>query len=107
MAEWLELLKQAVKKRGLGLVERELGVSKTTVSLVLSGKYGASTDNIQALVEGIYDPAGVFCRAWERRIDPGQCADLRDRANKIGLKAGNPDSLRAYLACGKCSLNRG
>lgn len=96
-----------VEKRGLGQVERELGVSKTTISLTLSGKYGASTDNIQALVERIYDPKGIECPAKEGLIAPNTCADLRERANKIGLKAGNPEVLRAYLTCQKCSLNRG
>lgn len=107
MVSWLEILKKVVEKRGLGQVERELGVSKTTISLTLSGKYGASTDNIQSLVERIYAPGGIECPAKDGLIAPAACAELRERAVKIGLRAGNPEVLRAYLTCQKCSLNRG
>jgi hypothetical protein len=107
MVDWLEILKKAVEKRGLDQVGRELGVSKTTISLTLSGKYGASTDNVRGLVERIYDPKGIECPAKEGLIAPNTCAGLRERAVKIGLRAGNPEVLRAYLTCQKCGLNRG
>lgn len=106
MSDWKEILREAVEARGAAEVARELGISKTTISLVLSGKYGAATDRIEEKVTRIYAAAGVDCPILGQ-IEPGRCADIRERARKIGLKAGNPETLRLYKTCFKCGLNGG
>ncbi len=103
---WIEKLKKEVGGQGLAQAARELGVSKATVSLVISGKYQASTDNIKDRVEKIYASGGIDCPVLGK-ITPYICMDSRERANKIGLKAGNPENLKLYVSCRKCGLNGG
>lgn len=43
---WLELLQREVARSSRQKVANQLGVSRTTVSLVMAGKYGAATDAI-------------------------------------------------------------
>lgn len=104
--EWIDTLKKLVTEKGLGQVARELNVSKTTVSLVMAGKYQASSDKVQERVVLVYSKDGILCPVLGR-IEPTACADIRERANKIGLKAGNPESLRLFVRCLKCPLNKG
>ena len=104
--EWIEVLKREVEARGLGQVARELNVSKTTISLCLSGKYQASMDKIRDRVALVYAQSGIACPVLGT-VSPMACADSRDKANRIGLKAGNPESLRLYVSCLKCGLNGG
>lgn len=106
MIGWMNNLREAVEARGAAEVARELGISKTTISLVLSGKYGAATDRIEEKVEKIYGPNGVICPILGQ-IEPGRCAGVRERAKHIGMKAGNPETLRLYKTCFKCGLNGG
>jgi len=103
---WIKKLKAVVEERGLGQVARELNISKTSVSLAVSGKYGASTDKIKERVEAVYAQGGIDCPILGR-VNPETCAESRDRANKIGLKAGNPENLKLYVSCLKCGLNGG
>lgn len=104
--EWIKELKREVDARGLAQVARELNISKTTISLCLSGKYQASTDKVRERVALVYAEGGIDCPVLGR-ITPVACADSRDKANRIGLKAGNPESLRLYVSCLKCVLNGG
>lgn len=51
MNNWLERLKAACAAEGQTKVAAKLGISKTTVSLLVNGKYTKDTSNIEALVE--------------------------------------------------------
>jgi hypothetical protein len=70
---------------------------------VLSGKYPASTDKIEHRVIAIYGHAGNVCCQVLGEISPARCADNWERAKVIKL-AGNPATIRLYMACRKCSL---
>ena len=101
---WLEILRRQVQARGASLVARELGVSPTTVSLVLSGKYGASTDKIERRAMRIYGSGdGVACPVLGK-ITPRKCVETWERAGKIGSRAGNPRTIKLYRECLKCDL---
>lgn len=96
---------QQVEAKSAGVVARELGISTTTVSLVLSGKYGASTDNIERKVKAIYGEDGlVECSAISQKITPAKCVETWELAKKIGVKASNPQKIRLYKSCLKCRL---
>lgn len=99
-----ELLNSKVEEKGVGNVARDLGVSHSTVSLVLKGTYAASTANIERKVLRIYgDPGGVKCPELGR-IEPGICADNHQTARKLGFSGSNPDTLRLRHACLNCDL---
>lgn len=101
---WLEILKRQAEVHGRAAVARELGVSPSTISLVLSGKYPAATDGIEARVMAIYGHDGqVACPALGE-IDPTMCVTYWERAQKIGVKCGNPATIRLYKCCLKCDL---
>ncbi|MHB1350083.1 MAG: helix-turn-helix domain-containing protein [Desulfobulbaceae bacterium] len=101
---WLELLRRQVQLRGASMVARELGVSPTTISLTLNGKYGASTDKIERRVMRIYgDGTGVDCPVLGK-ITPRKCVETWERAGRIGSRAGNPRTIKLYKLCMKCDL---
>lgn len=102
---WKQLLARQVASKSVGVVARELGVSATTVSLVLSDKYGASTDNIERKVRAIYGEDGlVECHELGKKISPAKCVETWELAKRIGIQASNPAKIRLYKACLKCPV---
>lgn len=103
---WIEILRREVQAKGPKAVARELGVSRSTVDLVCQGKYGADTGRIEKRIENIYGhQGGVECPV-KGRLTPSGCAENYRRAKAIGMRAGNPETLRLYHACLKCSVRR-
>jgi len=101
---WIEVLRREVAKKGPKQVARELGVSRSTIDLVVQGKYSAGLTKINARIEAIYGHNGqVLCPILEE-IKPARCADLWNKAKKIGMRAGNPETLKLYKTCLKCSV---
>lgn len=58
-ANWLEILREAVAERGQKPVADALGYSRSTVSLVLAGKYAGKTDAVEKKVLAVL--ARVTC----------------------------------------------
>jgi hypothetical protein len=103
MDNWLELLRAQVDDKGSAQVARELSISPTAISLVLHGRYGASTERIASRVTAIYgDPEGVPCPVLGY-ITPARCAAHHERAQTIRV-AGNPRTIRLHATCRRCPL---
>ncbi len=103
---WIEILKKEVAARGPKQVAREMGVSRTTVDLVCHGKYPGSTARIEERIRLIFGTNGkVQCPVLEE-ISPARCAETWHKAKAIGMKAGNPETLRLYKTCLKCTVRR-
>lgn len=103
-AAWLEILRQQVSTKGQAAVARELGVSPTTISQVIGGKYPASTENIEKKIMRIYGSgSGIDCPTLGE-ITPQRCVDTWEKAKRIGVGAGNPATMRLYKTCRKCEL---
>ena|SRR5208337_2751299 len=101
---WIELLRKEIAAKGAKQVAHELGVSRTTVDLVCHGKYPGSTERVEKRIKAIYGANGrVLCPVLDE-ITPLRCADSWSKAKKIGMKAGNPETLRLYKACSKCTV---
>lgn len=100
---WLSILRDQVAAKGLPTVARELGVVKSTVSMVVNSKYPASTDRIQARVLATYGGQTVTCPVLGG-IDAAACATNQDRAKRIGLRAGNPETLKLFKTCSNCPV---
>ncbi len=104
---WLKILADHANEKGNANVARELGISPTTVSLVLAEKYPASTDSVEKKVMGIYGIEGMVVCPILGVMLPDRCATNWERAKKIGMKAGNPATIRLYKSCLKCNLRNG
>ncbi len=103
---WIEILRKEVAARGSKQVARELGVSRTTVDLVHRGKYPASTRRVEERISAIYGANGKVSCFVLGEINPARCVEAWKKAKLIGMKAGNPETLRLYKACLKCTTRR-
>ncbi len=101
--DWLNILRDRVEALGLVAVAKELGTAKSTVSMVCNGKYPASTHKMQARVLATYGGQTVACPVLGA-IDAAVCADNQARAKRIGLRAGNPETLRLFKTCSNCPV---
>ncbi len=95
---WLELLQQAVAehKRGIAGVAEQIGVSRTSLSLVLAGKYPARTDRIAAKVLDAY--ARIGCPHLGETITQAQCSGFATRT----APTNSPRDMRHWRACQGC-----
>ncbi|CDM42417.1 hypothetical protein [Ectopseudomonas oleovorans] len=99
MTTWLDLLSAEVKASSMQKAATRLGISRTAVSLCLSGKYGASTDRVEAKV---WDVLGqVDCLALGEPISPTACRDYRERKPPLH----NSVAMRHWRACQHCPNN--
>jgi hypothetical protein len=103
---WIEILKKEVAAKGPKTVAKELGISRSAVDLVVQGKYSASTKRILKRVEKIYGHNGGIECPVIGLLTPFQCAEFHRRAKAIGMRAGNPDTLRLYKACVRCEKRK-
>ena len=103
---WIDILRREVEAKGPQQVAKELGVSRSTIDLVCQEKYQASTSKVEERVKNIYgNNGGVTCPVLGE-ITPNVCSDKWNLAKKIGMKAGNPDTLKLYKTCSKCSVRK-
>ena len=104
---WIDLLRQLILDKGPRQVARELGISHSTLSLIMSGKYNASTKRIEERVGRIYGngEGGINCPVLGE-IQPSLCAEKWNLAKRIGGMAGNPETLKLYKACMKCAVRK-
>lgn len=98
MSNWLALLTNAAEahERGIAGVAEELDVSRTSISLVLSGKYPAKTDKIEARVLQTY--ARVACPHLIETITIHICRSHAERA----APTNSPREMRHWRACQNC-----
>ena len=101
---WIEILKKEVETRGLNQVSHELGLSKSTVSLVCSGKYPGGTGKVEERISKVYGNNGQINCPVLGVISPSKCAEIWHRAKRIGMKAGNPETLKLHSSCRMCTV---
>lgn len=96
MNDWLTILKQAVEKSTITAVADKLDVSRTSISLVLAGKYPAKTDKIAAKVLDMY--ARITCPHTGVEISHAECRTLSTSA----VPTSSPQAMRHWRACQSC-----
>lgn len=99
-APWLELLSAAVVASSMTAVAKRLGISRTAVSLVLAGKYGAKTDRIEAKVLAVIGNS-VECPAMGKAIAMDRCREFHQARAPMH----NPIAMQHWRACQRCSHN--
>lgn len=98
---WLELLTKAVKNSSKQAVADELEVSRTTISLVINGKYPASPDKLAERVMNIY--SRVDCPHLGESITRNQC-----KVNHSSdAPTSSPRTMRLWRACQSCPNKTG
>lgn len=93
---WLDLLRAEVEKTSRKAVAARLGVSRTAISLVMSGKYGAKTDNIAALVMEVLGV--IACPYLGKEITRRECHEHAGRA----IPTSSPRAVRHWKTCQTC-----
>lgn len=98
MTDWLELLAVAVRvdPRGRAGVAERLGLSRSAISQVLSGKYPADPAKIAAKVLDYYDR--LTCPHLAHEISPGACANYATRP----CPTTSAREVRHWRACRAC-----
>ena len=99
MKDWLELLRNAVEKSSMTAVAGKLDVSRTAISLVLSGKYPAKTNKIAVKVLNAY--ARLVCPHTGTDINHAECSALSTSA----VPTSSPQAMRHWRACQSCAFN--
>lgn len=96
---WLTMLKQAVERSSKAAVALELGVSRTTISLVVDEKYPAKTDKIEQLVLNTY--GRVTCPFTCSEISLAECKKQHTSA----VPTSSPRAMKHWRACQGCEYN--
>lgn len=96
--DWLTLLAEAVEASNKAAVGKELGVSRTAVSLLLLGKYPGKTDRMAARIMDRY--ARVDCPHTGKSVAPEHCRKFCGP-----VPTSSPAALRQWRACLTCPHN--
>ncbi|MEX3688887.1 hypothetical protein AB3X91_30770 [Paraburkholderia sp. BR14263] len=96
--DWLDLLREAVSVSSQAHTARRLGVSRTTVSLVLAHKYPGKTDRVAARV--LREFGQVKCTHTGQSIELTVCVSYSNRRAPLN----NPLELSHWRTCRTCPL---
>lgn len=96
---WLDLLQARVKGSSQAAVARELGLSRSAISQVLSGTYPACTTAIARKVLATYGE--VACPHLGQAIPATACLDFQTRP----MSTSNHHALNHWAACQACPHN--
>jgi hypothetical protein len=99
--EWLDMLGARVEQLGsIQAVATELGYSRSSISLALSGKYPAKVTKLQAAVITAY--TRCECPYLAATITSAECRRYRTRP----VPQSNSSDLRHWNVCQSCSVGR-
>jgi hypothetical protein len=97
---WQTLLNQAVADSNRTQVAAMLKVSRTTISLVMSGNYPAKTDKIAERVLDVY--GRVACPFLGADIVQADCRAQRSSA----VPTSSPRAMQHWRACQGCEIGK-
>lgn len=100
MSDWQALLRQAVVAAdgNKAAVGRELGVSRSSISLLLVNKYPGRTDLMAARIVERY--ARLDCPHTGQTVTPNHCRKFTGQ-----VPSSSPVALRQWRACRACPHN--
>ncbi|MCT4654387.1 MAG: MarR family transcriptional regulator [Cohaesibacter sp.] len=97
------LLEQKARLGSIQAVANVLGVSRTQVSLYLSGTYanrGGRADKLEAKVLEVFGSLKL-CPHQQTEITPQSCQEARTAP----MPTSDPAKLKLWIACKACPLN--
>ena len=95
--EWMHLLDRAVAATSVAEVARRLGVARSSLSLLINGKYPGGTDN---MVARVMDVLAEPCPVYGGSRTSEACATHRADP----MPTSNPFALRQWRMCQLCNL---
>lgn len=104
--EWLQILRIEVEKPGatIASVAASVGMKRTALSMLLSGKYPAKLDKVSAkfgaAVLARYRDQ-VLCPHLRRGIGPAECLAHASAP----MSTSSPVKIAQWSACRRCPLN--
>ena len=98
---WLELLQQAVAATSRAEAARALSISRSSVSLLLSGKYPGKTASMARRVNTVFAPLRTqVCPHTGETLTIMDCAKICAH-----MPTSSPAALRHWKACKACAYN--
>lgn len=95
---WRALVQAELDKgRSITAIANDLGYARTSLSLVLAGKYIGSPKRICKKIVEVFGQ--VDCPYLEQVIRPEQCVGLSER----DAPTHNPSEMKHWRACQRCS----
>ena len=98
--EWLVILRAACAESSIAAVGRQIGYARSSLSLVLAGRYPGGTDKVAEAVMRVL-VGRVTCPHLGTDIPAGECRDHAARP----MPQSKPAALRHWHACRACPLN--
>lgn len=95
--EWMHLLNREVAATSVTEVAGRLGVARSSLSLLVNGKYPGGTDN---MAKRIMDVLAEPCPVYGGPRTSEDCASHRAEP----MPTSNPFALRQWRACQLCNL---
>jgi hypothetical protein len=92
--KWFQVLDEQINKTNITEVARQIGYSRTSVSLVYSGTYDGGTTAIALKVMKTFTDL-VNCPFLDEDITNGECSDHQSRA----MPTSSPKDLRHWMEC--------
>jgi hypothetical protein len=91
---WLDILHEQAEKSTITEIARQLDYSRTSISLVMSGRYDGSTAKIAAKVIEIFTDR-VSCPHFGCDLTKAVCGDHQSRQ----MPTSDAAALRLWMAC--------
>jgi hypothetical protein len=99
--DWFATLSAEVARTSRGAVAQRLNVSRTSISLIMSGKYGGAATEIG---KRVISQLGVFACEYDGvSITPQVCRGIAS----ANAPTHNPAKLAHWSACQRCPKNQG
>ncbi|HTD05879.1 hypothetical protein [Undibacterium sp.] len=96
---WLHLVREEAARTSIAAVARRLDYSRTSISLVLDGKYPGKTGKIETKAIAVLEPAiTVACPYVSHVIPVEMCQDYSTRR----APTHNPTLMGQWRACQQC-----
>lgn len=96
---WMELIRTEAARTTKAAVAERLGYSRTTISLVLAGKYPGRLDKLEKkAIEVLEPPVTVACPHLAQEIPVEQCKEYSLRK----VPTHNPQKMAHWRACQEC-----
>ena len=100
MSGWLDQLRARVESTSIAHVARELGYSRTALSLVLSGKYLGDTKRMEQRAAETFNERH-HCPFLEREISGAECRLIARKP----FNSSSPLAARQWRTCRSCPHN--